>query len=237
MMMHSKSDFIQFGHRGVKSLAPENTLLGFQKALDLGFRAVELDVFEKDNRLLVIHQADLSHTTNGSGRLESVSMETIQTLDAGHGERIPFLEDVLACIRGQCIVNIELKSPGTADRVYHAINHAIHTQGFDRNQFIVSSFDLVELMAFRQYDTDTAVGILYVGVPLFLDQLATSLDATSLHLSDDFVCQGTIDQAHQLGLSVYVFTVNTVDRLLQLQSMGCQGVFTDCLLDSSSTNS
>ena len=71
-------------HRGAKSFAPENTLIAFQKAKDMGVCFIELDVrLSNDDSLMIIHDEFLNRTTNGEGSIHDWTYEELRTLDAG----------------------------------------------------------------------------------------------------------------------------------------------------------
>src|SRR5579875_1329969 len=105
-------------HRGAKRLAPENTLAAFEKAISMGAAALELDThLTSDGRIVVLHDARVDRTTNGSGAVRSFTADEIAALDAGSwhspdfaGERIPTLEQVLELTKAGTRLNIELKS-------------------------------------------------------------------------------------------------------------------------------
>ncbi len=100
------------GHRGAKAYEPENTLRSVRKALDLGVQAVEIDIhLSRDGRLIVIHDATVDRTTNGKGRVSDLSWKELRRLDAGLGEPLPVLEEVVALVRGRAHLFIELKDP------------------------------------------------------------------------------------------------------------------------------
>jgi len=87
---------LKIGHRGARAYEPENTLRSFQKAIELGVDAVELDVRKtKDNEIVVIHNADVNKTTNGNGLVSELSLEDIKRFVTEKGEKIPTLEEVL----------------------------------------------------------------------------------------------------------------------------------------------
>ena len=112
--MENKS-FLKIGHRGACGYEPENTLRSFKKALDLGVDTIELDVHKtKDEATVVIHDEKVDKTTNGTGFVADKSLEEIKKLDAGKGEKIPTLEEVLDLVNRKAQVNIELKGEGTA---------------------------------------------------------------------------------------------------------------------------
>ena len=89
------------GHRGAMGHEPENTLLSVRKALSLGVDAVEIDVYNVEDNLVVIHDRNLSRTTNGTGYLTERSFQYLRSLDAGKGEQIPTLREVIDTIDKQ----------------------------------------------------------------------------------------------------------------------------------------
>ena len=92
---------LRIGHRGAAGHAPENTLVSFEKAIDLGCDMTELDVHIcGSGELVVIHDETVDRTTNGSGRVSELTLREIKILDAGDGEEIPTLEEVLELLRG-----------------------------------------------------------------------------------------------------------------------------------------
>ena len=91
-------ELICFGHRGAAGYAPENTLQAFRLAIDMGCPWIELDVHTVEGELLVIHDDELARTTNGHGRVSTSSLQYLRSLDAGMGERIPMLNEVLDII-------------------------------------------------------------------------------------------------------------------------------------------
>jgi len=98
------------GHRGNPAQHPENTLAGFRSAIDLGVDLIECDVhMSADGRLIVIHDHTLDRTTDGSGLVASHSAAELRRLDAGGGERLPFLSEVCEMARGRVGVCVELK--------------------------------------------------------------------------------------------------------------------------------
>ena len=105
------------GHRGASHDAPQNTLAAFRKAVEVGADGVELDVhLSRDGVPVVIHDAKVDATTDGTGYVSAKSLEELKALDAGlsfdpqfSGERIPTLEEVLLEVGEALLVNIELK--------------------------------------------------------------------------------------------------------------------------------
>ncbi|MDW6064895.1 glycerophosphodiester phosphodiesterase family protein [Streptomyces sp. FXJ1.4098] len=99
-----------YGHRGARADEPENTLRSFRRAHRVGAEGVELDVrVSRDGHLVVIHDATVDRTTDGTGEVAALSLAELRELDAGQGERIPTLREALDAFPG--LVQVEIKAP------------------------------------------------------------------------------------------------------------------------------
>lgn len=221
------SAFRIIGHRGAKGHAPENTLLSIDTAIRLGADMVEFDVQRLGSELVLLHDVSVDRTTNGSGRLDQFSFDRLRTLDAGAGQRIPTLREVLNLVEQQVALNIELKSAdGTASLVADELLEAV-ARGWNPAGFLVSSFHLPELDLFRERAPLIPVAALLCGVPLDYAACATELGAVAVNLALDFVDPRLVADAKARGLEVLVYTVNDPSEVVRLHSMGIDGVFTD----------
>ncbi len=111
---------LKIGHRGAKGYAPENTLLAFQKAIDMGVDGIELDVhISLDGAIMVIHDPTIDDTTNGKGAVNKLSLQEIQSfvINETHDGRIPTLEEVFDLVNQRFFINIELKNYETTESV------------------------------------------------------------------------------------------------------------------------
>ena len=123
-------------HRGASAYEPENTLRAFEQAIEMGATMLELDVhLSQDGHPVVVHDADLSRTANGNGRVRDVSLEQIKSFDVGQGERIPTLFEAIELVRGRAELYIELKGQRTPGPVVKTLQAASFT-----DQVIVGSF-------------------------------------------------------------------------------------------------
>lgn len=112
-------------HRGASAHEPENTLRAFLRAAELGAEWVELDVhLSADGVPVVIHDAHLERSTDGCGLVAEQTLAALRRLDAGAGERIPTLAEVIEACRGCLGLYIELKAPGTPAAVLAALKRA-----------------------------------------------------------------------------------------------------------------
>ncbi len=108
-------------HRGAMETHPENTLSAFHAAIDAGAHMIEFDVLlTRDSEIVVIHDASVDRTTDGSGLVSELTFEEIRQLDAGNwksplfkGERIPTLDEVLEIMPVNIWLNIHLKGDDT----------------------------------------------------------------------------------------------------------------------------
>lgn len=214
-------------HRGASGLAPENTLKAIRLALELGAGAIELDVQQADGELWVFHDRRLERCTDGHGVLTRQSRAYLESLDAGQGERIPTLWQVMSLIAGHCELHIELKGDHTADAVAALTRRAESELGFTPAQWVVSSFHHPELARFALLRPEIRLGALTANLPLQLARFAERLGAWSLNCDVDFVNAELVADAHRRGLKVLVYTVDEVADRDTLAAMGVDGIFTN----------
>jgi glycerophosphoryl diester phosphodiesterase len=205
---------------------PENTLRSIQRALDLGAPWIEIDVYCVDGRLVVIHDDRLERTTNGRGAVMECSLAYLRSLDAGHGERIPFLEEVFDLVGRKAGVNVELKGPGTAEPVGRFLTDR-RAEGWAGEQLLVSSFDRQALGRLKRSYPELRVGVLRTTCSPEVMAYAQELGAYSVHPGQRCVDQKLVDDAHARGLAMYVFTVNEAEDIRRMRELGVDGVFTD----------
>ena len=218
---------IVFGHQGAPGYAPENTLLSFEEAIRRGTDWIELDVHWVNDELLVIHDYRLDRTTNGHGIIYKQALEYIRSLDAGQGEKIPFLHEVFDKVDRRVGINIELKSNGTARSVMALVDHYIQKYGWSIDDFMISSFNHFELKTVREINPDIKIGILLYGVPLDFDAIMQLIRPNSINISIDFISQDIVNIIHEKGLQVFVYTVNFTDEIQWMIDLNVDGVFTD----------
>ena len=214
------------GHRGAMGHEPENTLLSIRKALSLNVDVVEIDVYNLEDELIVIHDRDLSRTTNGTGRLEERSLEYVRSLDAGKGEQIPTLREVFETVDRQAIVNVELKGSNTAKLVVELIQEYLQ-QGWSERDFVVSSFDHYELNRVKTSCPQIVTGMLIYGLPWNYLTMARQLQVDIVISSLDFVTLELVRSVHQQNLSLWVYTVNRFDDIKHLKELQVDAIFTN----------
>ncbi len=219
--MASADAFLIIGHRGAAGLEPENTLRSFARALRIGVDAIELDVYCVDGKLVVIHDDTLERTTNGRGDVMAMSYDALRRLDAGNGERIPTLDEVLDLVAGKVTVNVELKGKGTAAPL------AAHVAAHPKDDLLVSSFDHRELEDFRAAAPKARVAPLFHKASSRMFQIAEALNAWSINLSVKLATADRLRTIADNGYRALVYTVNDPAVATRLRADGAAGIFTD----------
>jgi len=211
------------GHRGAAGLRPENTLEGFRLAMALGVDAVELDVhLTRDGHVVVLHDETVDRTTGGTGRIDEMDLAAVRALDAGGGQKVPTLDEVLDVVRGRCELLCELK----ADGVEGPAVDAVAARGMIGDVVFIS-FSLPRLAGARRRGPDCRIGALY-GDPHLADVAAAAeLGAELLDVDYRKVTRSMIEAARRTGLGTGVWTPNELSEMQAMISLGVDTVTTD----------
>ena len=220
---------IKIAHRGASGYCPENTLAAFSKAAELAAGMVELDVhMSSDGQVMVIHDETVDRTTSDSGAVASMTAAQLQKLDAGAGEKIPTLEEVLVLLGGRCGVNVELKGDGTAAPVAELLRSFVNAGKIAPAKIVVSSFDHEQLAELKEIAPEIRRAPLF-GKELPGDFFETvhALGAWSVNLSKASVTAELVERCHGEGVRVLVYTVNDPDEIAHLKELGVDGIIGD----------
>jgi len=213
---------LKIGHRGARAYEPENTLSSFRRALELGVDAVELDVRKtRDNELVVIHNADVNKTTDGSGAVNELTLEEIQRFVTEKGEHVPTLEDVLDAVAKRVKVLVELKETGTEEQVISLIRKKRLTENV-----IIISFYEDALRKVRELSDEVETGLIYVRHKNPI-QAALDLKAEYLLPLYRFTHSADVKKAHEAGLKVIVWTINNKEEVDEYKKKGVDGIASD----------
>jgi len=211
-----------YAHRGVSAEFPENTLAAFRRALELGVDGIELDVhLSADGVPVVMHDETVDATTNGSGAIAVMTVAELKSLDAGNGERVPTLAEVIELVGGAVHVNIEVKA-ATAGHVVLTV-----TDAFPSLRFAISSFNHDVLRAIRAERDDVELWPLAPCLSDGLLDVAADLKSTQVNLWDAMVNRDVVDACVRSRLGVWVWTVNDPIRVDELVALGATGICTD----------
>ena len=185
-------------HRGAAALAPENTLAGFRLAVELGADCTECDVhLTRDGRPVVIHDPTVDRTTDGTGAVAEMSFEEVRALDAGQGERVPTLGEVLDVVRGHLRLEVELKGEG----VVQAAVDAVVCAGMAAD-VVFTGFELDRLCAVKAMDPALHTAALFYAPPRDSARWGAAIGAEAVHVNYRHLTLGMVELAHERGLRV-----------------------------------
>lgn len=230
-----------FSHRGLNTVAPENTLAAFAKSAEAGLKWIETDVdIIADGTPIIIHDSTLDRTTDHSGDFYRLKLSDLEQIDAGSwfgpefsSERLPTLADLVAFMNLHEInANIELKAneQGSA-RSEELIERVVaELEKLDPSrEIVISSFSQPLLLRFHERAPQYAIGVLYETAALYDDWLSVleMCGATYIHVEDAGLTRAKVEAYTAAGYGVNVWTVNSKARANELFNWGCTGVFSD----------
>jgi glycerophosphoryl diester phosphodiesterase len=195
--------------------------------MSLGVDGVEIDVRCLHDALIVLHDDTLDRTTNGHGGYKAMALSALRALDAGHGESIPLLEEVIALSQGRVMLNIEVKEAGIAEQVIERTLAATTALPAWRERILLSSFDVDTSAVLARLRGPMRMGLLYEeDFPAALAR-ATRLGASSLHMALEHLDAADVARAQAHGLAVYIYTVNDASAIARCHAAAVDGVFSD----------
>nr|WP_315251649.1 glycerophosphodiester phosphodiesterase family protein [uncultured Flavobacterium sp.] len=219
---------LKIGHRGAKGYEPENTLVSFEKAIDMGADGIELDVhLSIDGHLIVIHDETIDRTTNGKGFVNQLTLQELKSFTINDEHEIPTLEEVLDLVDQRCFVNIELKNQDTAEKVVQLIEHYISDKNWTHAHFIVSSFDWNALQQVRFLNENIRIGVLTETNLDLAISFARFFKAEALHPDFQLLTNDYVSKIQEKGILVFPWTVNEKEAIQRMKSFEVDGIITD----------
>jgi glycerophosphoryl diester phosphodiesterase len=217
------------GHRGASGDYPENTVLAFERAVEQGADALELDVrLTRDGAVVVIHDATLDRSTDGEGPVRDRTLSELRALDAGAGQPVPTLDEVLERF-GDTPLILELKESEVADAARRCL---VRHRAMDR--VLVGSFEAGALRPFgkptshraaSRRETALAWALSRVGLPL--PGSCEAFTVPERHGAVRVVDGRFVAAARRAGRPVHAWTVNDVEQARRLRAVGVCGIITN----------
>ncbi|MFD8911546.1 glycerophosphodiester phosphodiesterase [Streptomyces sp. NPDC059575] len=214
-------NFLTIGHRGIMGIEPENTLRSFVAAQQAGLDVIELDLhLSKDGALVVMHDAEVDRTTDGSGAISEKTLAELRTLDAGLGEQVPVFEEVLDAVSAP--LQAEIKDVAAA----RALAEVMHRRDLVSRVEVLSFHDeaLAEISRLVP-GVRTALVASHYGTDV-VDR-AVAVGATALCLDIRRITQEVVEKARAADLRVFAWVVNTQDDLRLVRALQLDGATTD----------
>lgn len=229
---------LKIGHRGAAGYEPENTLMAFQKALDLKIDGIELDVhLSSDGKIMVIHDKTIDRTTNGKGLVKNLSLQEIKSflidgkydprLLAEQAQQIPTLQEVFDLVNRNCFINIELKGSGTAKPVLELIEHYVLEKNWKYSHFLISSFDWDMLKEVHFLNPKIPIGVITDESIEQALAFAKKIKAHSIHPNYQLVSKENVALMQENGFEVFAWTVNTTSAIHKIKTFNVNGIISD----------
>jgi len=225
-------------HRGGGALAPENTLAAFDVGARHGYRAAEVDaVLSADSVPVLLHDAGLERTTDGSGCVADRTAAELMLLDAGSwfgqefaGARIPTLQQALRhCADLGVWLNVEIKPvAGHEARTGALVAETVARYGAGAPP-LLSSFSRVALAAARRAAPQLPRALLCESIPTDWEKQLDALDCVALHCSHRRLAAAQAGRVKAAGYGLLCYTVNDVRRAAELWGWGVDAICTDCI--------
>jgi len=227
------------GHRGAKASSPENTLAAFRRAHAQGASWVEFDAkLTKDGEVVIIHDATLERTTNGTGNVADRTLREIRELDAGSwfgaefaGERVPMLVEALALfVELGMGFNIEVKPCPGREAETAAACCAVIAKHWPASAPvpILSSFKRASLEAARAAAPHIPRGYLAEELGKTWRADVEALGCAAVHPGWKLLTRQQLRDIKEAGLKALVWTVNEPARARELVAWGVDSIITDC---------
>jgi len=235
-------------HRGGAALAPENTLGAFANALKIGVDMVECDVhLSKDGELVVMHDPDLSRTTDGNGFIYQMSLADIQKVNAAAkfkatawpAERVPTLGEVLDLVKGKTQIQVEIKVEkflGRYTGIEQKVVDEVNARGMV-DDVIIISFDFPTIADVKKLDPRFKTGALMSTVDLSLNatkphdqyvaEVVQQTGADYIMPSSAGVSDLLVNSVHAAGLKIGVWTVNSASEMRRMADWGVDAITTN----------
>lgn len=222
---------IVVAHRAGAKVAPENTVAALEQAIRDGAPIAEIDVQQlSDGTLIVMHDSNFKRTAGEDMCVWDAESDLLQELEVGdnfsaayRGERIPTLEEMLACAKGRICLMIELKCTGQEESLEENVISLLTAYDMTE-ECIIGSMNKGILQTVKELEP----GISTVYIAHDLDESEYDLDyADSYSIEGKNLTTDMVDAIHYTGKSVYGWTANSSAAMAWIVGSGADGVITD----------
>lgn len=214
--------FLNTGHRGAMGVSPENTVASFGRAVADGANEIELDLrLSADGELVIMHDADVSRTTDGEGPIAGFTLAELREFDAGDGQRIPTFAEALDAVAVP--IQAEIKAPEAVRALLDLLRR--RPELLDRVSPTSFNEDIVAEVAAAL--PDTPVGLIRSRTGLDMLDKAAELGARRVLCGWDGVDAAFVETAHERGFAIGVWPVNSTAEMSRAISLRVDGVTTN----------
>ncbi len=216
-------------HRGASAYRPENTPSAYALAIEQGADMIEIDLHRtRDGAIVVTHDAELEGL-GGRGEIADASRTEVRALDAGDGQRVPLLDEVLDGYGARIAFNLEIKQPrrGPYPGLERAAWAAVEARALGQAVLFSSFWDPVLERLRAQAPAARIALLLSRHHPRDAVARARALGAEAVNPEAGLVTAALVEEAHAAGLAVYPFTVDDEALMRRFLDWGVDGLFTN----------
>lgn len=227
---------INYAHRGASGYYPENTMISFEKAIDMGCTGIETDVqMTSDGVLVLMHDEMVTRTTDGTGLLKDYTFDGIQKLDAGSwmskefaGQKVPTAEQLILLAKEKdVIINFEIKNGLIEYKdIEEKLIELIHRHDM-QEKVILSSFNHYSMVVCKQIDQSIKTGLLYSEMLYHPEKYVEYTGADAIHPNFYTLNSQIIKSVKQNGILINTWTVNDRNTMKYLSQMDIDGIITN----------
>lgn len=210
------------GHRGARNVVPENTIPSFLAAVEIGVNELEFDLrASSDGQVVVMHDATVDRTTNGTGLVSELTFAELRELDAGNGAQIPTFAEVLDAT--SCSLQVEIKDP----RAIEPMMDLLRERSVEVHRLAPTSFDTESVARLAQLLPDLCVGLICKEASEEVLDRAAELGAGRVLVSFRNATPEFVQRAHDRGFRVDVWPIDTPEQVRSTVELNADGFTTD----------
>ena len=235
---------VVMAHRGSSGVAPENSFMSFQKAIEHSADYIELDVRKcATGELIVMHDSRIDRTTTGKGTVSRMALSEIKSyhikgVKKGYKKDIPTLEEVINLVKGKCKLNIELKSKKNDFEIVEKLSETLKKHKFEK-EVVVSSYRHAMIKKLVDINPKIETAALFIekkSPSLILRRMyyissyirkTKHVKASALNLPHQFITPRLMKSAVKHGLKVNAWTVNSSKSIERMKQLGVDGIITN----------
>ena len=224
-------------HRGLSSLAPENTLAALRLAAEHGVPWVEIDAIAcGDGTIVMWHDNSVDRCSDAIGAMSQYNAQSIQQLDCGswfseayRGEKMATIEEAILLIQELGLgLNLEFKLyENSVETVVAPVLAFLKKHWRDFDKLIISSFDQAALQYCHDQQPNLQLGKLYKKIPENWLQQMQAVNALTCHCDYRHLQQSQVQALHRAGYEVYCYTPNQSADVESHWIWGIEGIITD----------
>jgi glycerophosphoryl diester phosphodiesterase len=221
-----------FAHRGASSVAPENTLKAFNKAIELKADYIEFDVHQsKDGEIVIMHDGNTLRATGHYGLIRKMTLSELKELNCGEGEKITTIQKLIKIAKGRIGLNCEIKARGFAEKIVEILNEEDIVE-----TTIVSSFKHDILLKIKELDSriklaslePTKTGwVLNWLLRKKIINFGIGNKFYAIHPFYKLINLKLVQKAHKNNIKVFPWTVNSESSVKKLVQYGVDGIITN----------